>query len=162
MTPLRGWAARGARLIGKAPFGNWTAMTFIAALGHDAVTAHCGIDWPVTGEIFRTYVEQVLAPTLHPYDIVIMDNLGSHRAPAIRRAIRAAGARPIVLSAHSPDLNPIEQVLQSSNTSSERPPNAQRKPSGAESEPSSTSSLPKNAKTTSETPGMVPSTIMML
>ena len=69
MTPLRGWAARGKRLIGKAPFGHWNTMTFIAALRHDAITAPWVFDGPINGEIFKTYVEQVLAPTLRPNDI---------------------------------------------------------------------------------------------
>ena len=111
MTPLRGWAARGKRLIGKAPFGHWNTMTFIAALRHDAITAPWVIDGPINGNIFRTYVEKVLAPTLRKGDIVILDNLGSHKAPAIRNAIRAAGARLLFLPAYSPDLNPIEQVF---------------------------------------------------
>ena len=111
MTPLRGWAARGKRLIGKAPFGHWNTMTFIAALRHDAITAPWVIDGPINGETFRTYIEQVLVPTLHQDDIVILDNLGSHKAPAIRNTIRAAGARLFFLPAYSPDLNPIEQVF---------------------------------------------------
>ena len=125
MTPLRGWAARGKRLIGKAPFGHWNTMTFIAALRHDAITAPWVIDGPINGDIFRTYVEEVLAPTLRKGDILAsgkrspgsfsdpphLDNLGSHKAPAIRNAIRAAGARLLFLPAYSPDLNPIEQVF---------------------------------------------------
>ena len=111
MTPLRGWAARGKRLIGKAPFGHWNTMTFIAALRHDAITAPWVIDGPINGSIFRTYVEEILVPTLRPGDIVILDNLGSHKAPAIRNAIKAAGARLFFLPAYSPDLNPIEQVF---------------------------------------------------
>lgn len=114
MTPLRGWAARGKRLIGKAPFGHWNTMTFIAALRYDAITAPWVIDGPINGSIFRTYVEEVLAPTLRKGDIVILDNLGSlgsHKAPAIRKAIRAVGARLFFLPAYSPDLNPIEQVF---------------------------------------------------
>ena len=111
MTPLRGWAARGKRLIGHAPFGHWNTMTFVAALRHDAITAPWVFDGPINGCIFKTYVEKVLAPTLRPNDIVIMDNLGSHKAPAIRSAIRAAGAKLFFLPAYSPDLNPIEQVF---------------------------------------------------
>lgn len=111
MTPLRGWAARGKRLIGKAPFGHWNTMTFIAALRHDAITAPWVIDGPINGSIFRTYVEEVLVPTLRHGDIVILDNLGSHKAPTIRNAIKAAGARRFFLPAYSPDLNPIEQVF---------------------------------------------------
>jgi transposase len=111
MAPLRGWAARGQRLIGRAPFGHWNTMTFVAALRHNGIVAPWVIDGPINGEAFRTYVEQVLVPELHEGDIVILDNLSSHKAPAIRHAIRAAGARLIFLPAYSPDLNPIEQVF---------------------------------------------------
>lgn len=111
MAPLRGWAAKGKRLIGRAPFGHWNTMTFIAALRQDGIVAPWVIDGPINGEAFRTYVEQVLIPVLRPDDIVVMDNLASHKAPAIRTAIRAAGARLIFLPAYSPDLNPIEQVF---------------------------------------------------
>lgn len=89
-------------------------MTFLAALRHDRIDAPWVFDGPINAEIFRTYVEKVLAPTLHPGDIVILDNLdnpGSHKAPAIRAAIRAAGARLWFLPPYSPDLNPIEQVF---------------------------------------------------
>ena len=111
MAPLRGWAARGQRLIGRAPFGHWNTMTFVGALHHDGIIAPWVIDGPINGESFRTYVEQVLVPELREGDIVVMDNLGSHKAPAIRRAIRAAGAKLFYLPAYSPDLNPIEQVI---------------------------------------------------
>lgn len=111
MAPLRGWAARGKRLIGRAPFGHWNTMTFVAALRHDGIVAPWVIDGPINGSIFQTYVGQVLVPALRPTDIVIMDNLGSHKAPAIRRAIRATGARLLYLPAYSPDLNPIEQAI---------------------------------------------------
>lgn len=111
MAPLRGWAARGQRLIGRAPFGHWNTMTFVAALRHDGIVAPWVIDGPINGESFRTWVEQVLVPELRPDDIVVMDNLGSHKAPAIRQAIRAAGAKLFYLPAYSPDLNPIEQVI---------------------------------------------------
>lgn len=111
MAPLRGWAARGQRLIGHAPFGHWNTMTFVGALRHDGIIAPWVIDGPINGDSFRTYVEQVLVPELRPDDIVVMDNLGSHKAPAIRQAIRAAGAKLFYLPAYSPDLNPIEQVI---------------------------------------------------
>jgi transposase len=111
MAPLRGWAMRGKRLIGHAPFGHWNTMTFVAALRCDGITAPWVIDGPINGGIFQTYVAEVLAPTLRPDDIAILDNLGSHKAPAIRNAIRAAGARLLFLPAYSPDLNPIEQVF---------------------------------------------------
>src|SRR3984957_7133594 len=93
MAPLRGWAPRGERLIGHAPFGHWNTMTFLAALRHDRIDAPWLIDGPINGERFLVYVEKVLGPTLSPGDIVIMDNLGSHKAKAVRLAIRQAGAR---------------------------------------------------------------------
>jgi len=111
MAPLRGWGRRGDRVKAKAPFGHWNTMTFLAALRHDRIDAPWVFDGPINAEIFRTYVEKVLVPTLHPGDIVILDNLGSHKAPAIRAAIRAAGARLCFLPPYSPDLNPIEQVF---------------------------------------------------
>ncbi len=111
MAPLRGWAPRGKRLIGRAPFGHWNTMTFMAALRCDGIVAPWVIDGPINGSIFRTYVEKVLVPTLHPEDVVVMDNLGSHKSPAIRQAIRAAGAKLFYLPAYSPDLNPIEQTI---------------------------------------------------
>jgi transposase len=111
MAPLRGWGPRGKRLIGRAPFGHWNTMTFVAALRHDGIVAPWVIDGPINGASFRTYVERVLVPDLRAGDIVVMDNLGSHKAPAIRQAIRAAGAKLFYLPAYSPDLNPIEQVI---------------------------------------------------
>jgi putative transposase len=111
MAPLRGWAPRGQRIKAKVPHGHWQTMTFLAALRHDRITAPWLIDGPINGECFRLYVEEVLIPTLRPGDIVIMDNLGSHRSYAVRRAIRAAGARLFFLPKYSPDLNPIEQFF---------------------------------------------------
>jgi len=83
----------------------------LAALRSDAITAPCLFDGPINGESFLRYVEQFLLPTLKPGDVVIMDNLGSHKADAIRQAIRSAGARLIYLPPYSPDLNPIEQAF---------------------------------------------------
>jgi putative transposase len=111
MAPLRGWAPRGQRLLAKVPHGHWKTLTFVAALRHDRIEAPFVLDGPINGECFKAYVEKVLVPTLAPGDIVIMDNLGSHRGQAIRRAIRAAGAKLLFLPKYSPDLNPIEQVF---------------------------------------------------
>jgi transposase len=86
-------------------------MTFVAALRHDRIEAPWLIDGPIDGEGFRTYVEKALAPTLKPGDLVIMDNLGSHKGEAVRQAIRSAGAKLFFLPKYSPDLNPIEQVF---------------------------------------------------
>jgi putative transposase len=111
MAPLRGWAPQGQRLPGKAPFGHWNTMTFLAALRCDRVEAPWLLDGPINAERFLLYVERVLIPSLKPGDIVIMDNLGSHKGKAVRQAIRAAGARILFLPKYSPDLNPIEQLF---------------------------------------------------
>lgn len=97
MAPLRGWAPVGQRLSAKVPYGHWRTMTFIAALRHDRIDAPCVLDQPINGASFLAWVEQFLAPTLAPGDIVIMDNLSSHKRPAIRKAIRATGARLLFL-----------------------------------------------------------------
>ena len=86
-------------------------MTFLAALRHDRIEAPWLLDGPIDGDSFLVYVEQVLAPTLRPGDVVIMDNLPSHKSKAVRQAIRSAGARPLFLPKYSPDLNPIEKVF---------------------------------------------------
>jgi putative transposase len=111
MAPLRGWAARGQRLPGAAPFGRWNTLTFLAALCQDRVDAPWLLQGPVNGERFRLYVAQVLAPILRPGDVVVMDNLGSHKGKALRAAIRGAGARLLFLPKYSPDLNPIKQLF---------------------------------------------------
>ena len=111
MAPLRGWAPRGSRLKAKVPHRRWKTMTFLAALRHDRIEAPWLLDGPIDGDSFRAYVEKVLVPTLRPGDIVIIDNLGSHKGKAVRQAIRAAGAKLFFLPKYSPDLNPIEQVF---------------------------------------------------
>jgi transposase len=111
MAPLRGWAPRGQRLKTKVPFGHWNTMTFLAALRVDRIDAPWLIHGPINGERFRLYVEQILVPGLKPGDIVIMDNLGSHKGKLVRAAIRSAGAKLLLLPKYSPDLNPIEQVF---------------------------------------------------
>lgn len=111
MAPLRGWGARGQRIEAAVPHGHWKTQTFIAALRHDRVEAPWVLNGPINGESFRTYVEAELVPTLKPGDIVVMDNLGSHKSQAVRQAIRRAGARRLFLPKYSPDLNPIEQFF---------------------------------------------------
>ena len=86
-------------------------MTFLAALRHDRIDAPFVFDGPINGEAFRLYVETQLVPTLKPGDVVILDNLGSHKSKAVRKAIRAVGAKLLFLPPYSPDLNPIEQVF---------------------------------------------------
>jgi transposase len=111
MAPLRGWAPRGMRLMAKVPHGHWNTATFLAALRHDRIDAPWLLEGPIDGESFAIYVEKVLLPTLRPGDIVIMDNLGSHKGKAVRRLIRSVGAKLIFLPKYSPDLNPIEQLF---------------------------------------------------
>jgi transposase len=111
MTRVRGWAPRGRKLLAKVPQGHWRTLTFLAALRRDRIDAPFVLDGPINGQSFLAYVEQLLVPTLARGDIVIMDNLGSHKGKAVRRAIRAAGARLFFLPQYSPDLNPIEQVF---------------------------------------------------
>ena len=111
MAPLRGWGPLGQRLPAKVPHGRWTTMTFLAALRHDRVDAPWLLEGPINGESFRLYVEHVLIPTLQPGDIVVMDNLGSHKSSAVRRALRAVGAQLFFLPKYSPDLNPIEMLF---------------------------------------------------
>lgn len=111
MAPIRGWSPRGRKLVAHAPFGKWHTLTFLAALRHDRIDAPCVLDGPINGESFVAYFTQFLVSTLLPGDVVIMDNLGSHKGAAVRKAIRAAGARLLFLPPYSPDLNPIEQVF---------------------------------------------------
>jgi putative transposase len=111
MTRLRGWAPKGERLVDKVPHGRWKTTTFLAALRNDRIDAPCLFDGPINGERFRAYVEQFLVPTLKPGDAVILDNLGSHKGKAVRKAIRDVGASLVFLPKYSPDLNPIEQVF---------------------------------------------------
>ncbi len=111
MAPLRGWGQKGKRLRGFAPHGHWRTLTFLGALRCDRLAAPCVFDGPINGQCFRAYVEQQLVPVLEPGDIVVMDNLGSHKAAAIRQMIRSADARLWYLPPYSPDLNPIEQAF---------------------------------------------------
>jgi transposase len=111
MAPIRGWGPRGERLVGFAPDGRWRTLTFLAALRVGALTEPCVFDGPINGISFRAYVDQFLGPTLKPGDIVVLDNLGSHRSKAVRSAILGAGAKLAFLPPYSPDLNPIEQVF---------------------------------------------------
>jgi transposase len=111
MAPLRGWGAKGKRLRGFAPHGHWRTLTFLGALRWDRLSAPCVFNGPINGTSFRAYVEQQLLPVLKSGDIVIMDNLGSHKSAAVRQMIRTAGARLWYLPPYSPDLNPIEQAF---------------------------------------------------
>ena len=111
MTRLYGWGPRGARLIDAVPHGHWRTTTFLAGLRGEGVIAPLVVDGPVTGAVFRAYIEQMLAPTLRGGDVVVMDNVATHRVSGIREAITAAGASLLYLPSYSPDLNPIEQLF---------------------------------------------------
>jgi transposase len=111
MARARGRCPRGQRLRAAVPHGHWKTSTFVAALRDAAITAPFVIDGAINGTVFRTYVERVLAPTLAEGDIVVMDNLGSHKVAGVRQAIEARGASVLYLPAYSPDFNPIEQVF---------------------------------------------------
>ena len=110
MTRPRGRALRGTRLVAPVPHGHWKTTTFLAALRSGGLTAPLVVDGAVNGDIFLAYVRQQLVPTLRPGDIVVMDNLSSHKRAGVREAIEAAGAVLMYLPPYSPDLNPIEQA----------------------------------------------------
>lgn len=106
-----GRCPRGERLVSSVPWGHWKTTTFVAALRANQICAPGVFDGPMNGESFRAYVEQCLVPTLRPGDIVVLDNLASHKVAGIRAAIEAAGAQVRYLPPYSPDLNPIEQLF---------------------------------------------------
>ncbi len=108
MTRPRGRSLRGKRLLAKVPHGHWKTTTFVAALRTSGLTAPLVIDGAINGELFLAYVRQQLIPTLRPGDIVILDNLGSHKKAGVRQAIEAVGAQLVYLPPYSPDFNPIE------------------------------------------------------
>jgi transposase len=111
MTRLHGRCAVGHRLVAKVPHGHWKTLTFVAGLRCDGIVAPCVFDRPINAVSFLAWVTEFLLPTLRRGDVVIMDNLSSHKAAAIRRAIRSVGALLIFLPPYSPDLNPIEQAF---------------------------------------------------
>jgi transposase len=111
MARLRGRAPKGERLRAGIPHGHWKTTTFVAGLRLDGIAAPMVLDGPINRDAFQAYVDQVLVPELRPGDIVIMDNLGSHKGPQVRRAIEAAGASLLYLPPYSPDFNPIENAF---------------------------------------------------
>jgi transposase len=111
MTRTCGWAAKGQRLTAHVPHGHWKTLTFLAGLRHDGIVAPFVLDGPINGEMFTAWVGQCLVPTLTPGDIIIADNLGSHKGLPARQLIRKAGAHLLFLPPYSPDLNPIEMVF---------------------------------------------------
>ena len=106
-----GWGPRSERLVDTAPQGHWRTTTFVAGLRDTGVVAPFVVDGPMTGPIFRTYVEKFLAPALQPGDVVVLDNLAAHKVTGVREAIRAAEAGLLYLPPYSPDLNPIERFF---------------------------------------------------
>lgn len=111
MTRLRGRAPRGERLIDKTPHGHWKTTTLIAALGIKGMQCSTVVDGAVNGDVFEAFVKQVLVPELRSGDVVIMDNLSSHKRLRVRDLIESAGARLVFLPPYSPDLNPIELIF---------------------------------------------------
>jgi transposase len=111
MTRLRGRAPIGERLIDKTPHGHWKTSTLIGALDAGRMRCSMVVNGPVNADVFAAFVDQVLAPELKPGDIVVMDNLSSHKSPRIRKTIEARGAKLIYLPPYSPDLNPIEMIF---------------------------------------------------
>lgn len=111
MTRLRGRARRGARLIDKTPHGHWKTTTLIGALGVRGMPCSMVVDGAVNSDVFEAFIEQVLVPAIAPGDIVVMDNLSSHKRPKVKNLIEAAGAQLLYLPPYSPDLNPIEMIF---------------------------------------------------
>src|SRR3954467_14613101 len=110
MTRLSGWGPKGQRLVDAVPAGHWKITTVVAGLRGSGIIAPYVLDGPMTGAVFRAYVEQVLAPALEPGDVVAMDNLSAHKVAGVQEAIRTAGASVLYLPSYSPDLNPVEKV----------------------------------------------------
>jgi len=150
-----GRSPRGQRLIAKVPHGHWKTLTLIAALRIDGLTAPYVVDGAMDGPSFLAYVEQVLAPTLRKGDIVLMDNLRTHKIDGVRQAVVAAGARLRYLPAYSPDLNPIEQVFSNSRPCCAKPTRAPPRRPGGTSARSSIASRPRNAPIISSMPDML-------
>jgi transposase len=111
MTRSYGRAPKGCRCVDSTPLGDWQTTTFIASLRHHQLTAPIMLDGPMDGELFLAWVERFLCPTLHPADIVVLDNLSSHKVDGVRQAIDAVGATVLYLPPYSPDLNPIEKFF---------------------------------------------------
>jgi transposase len=111
MARLRGRARKGERLRAGIPHGHWKTTTFVAGLRLDGIAAPMVLDGPINRDAFQAYVDQVLVPELKRGDVVVMDNLSSHKGPAVRRAIEAAGANLLYLPPYSPDFNPIENAF---------------------------------------------------
>jgi hypothetical protein len=107
MARTHGRAPRGQRLRAPIPHGHWKTTTFVAGLRNTGMVAPMVLDGPINSELFQAYVDQVLVPELRPGDVVVMDNLGSHKGASVRRAIEAVGAGLLFLPPYSPDFNPV-------------------------------------------------------
>jgi transposase len=111
MVKTTGWAPLGQRLRDHAPFGHWRTQTFVAALRHDRLDAPWVIDGAMNRDMFERYIETQLAPSLRPGDVVILDNLSSHKSPRAAELLKSVGAWFLFLPPYSPDLNPIEMAF---------------------------------------------------
>ena len=149
-----GWGPRGTRLGDAAPHGHWHTTTFVAGLRSTGLIAPFVLDGPMTGEAFRAYVEQFLAPALAPGDVVVMDNLGAHKVAGVADAIAAVGASILYLPPYSPTLTRSSRYSPSRRRFSEKPQRAPGKRFGTRSDACSTFSLQPSAATTSRTLAM--------
>jgi hypothetical protein len=152
MAPTHGRCRRGERLIARVPFGHWKTSTFLAALRWDGVSAPAVFDGPINGRSFTAYVEQILVPTLRPGDIVVLDNLGSHKGKAARDAIERAGAELRFCRPIRPTSIPSSRSSPSSRRCCDEPRPATAMRCGRASARYSTAFRPPNAETTSATP----------
>lgn len=150
-TRTHGRAPQGQRLVEKVPYGHWLSTTFVAGLRRSGWVAPLTIDGALNGELFRHYVEQHLAPELHPGDLVVMDNLASHKVAGVREALRNVGADVLYLPPYSPDLNPIEQAYTKLKTLIRKASNARWKGCGRPAENCSIVSQRQTFQTTSLT-----------
>ena len=148
MAPLRGWGDRGKRLITHVPYGHWQTMTFIGALRHDGIEAPWVLDGPINAEAFKTYVRAELVKILKTEDIVVLDNLNSHKGKAVRAMVKAIGARLFFLPSYSPDLTRSSRPSQKSSMRCERLWAEASSPSKPPSLKLSTPSQRRNARTT--------------
>jgi transposase len=144
-----GRAPRGERLRAAVPHGHWKTTTFVAGLRLDGVVAPLVLDGPINAAAFEAYVEQFLAPTLLPGDIVVIDNLSRHKAPNVRALIEAVGANLLYHPPYSPDFNPIEKLFSKLRPCCEKPPSEPSTASGASSANASIASPHANAQTIS-------------
>ena len=111
MTKPRGYALRGKRLVSRVPHGHWKITTFVGGLTKSGIVAPMLLDGPINGDSFKAYVEQVLAPVIKPGDLVVLDNLSSHKTATVKKALGDNGIRTRYLPPYSPDLNPIENAF---------------------------------------------------